>query len=233
VLIRHAEPERDAGACAEIYAPYVRDTAVSFEDEPPDARELRRRIECTERTHPWLVAETAGGGVAGYAYATAHRDRAAYRWAADVAVYVAPDQQGQGIGTRLYGDLLPLLARQMIRIAVAGITLPNEASVALHEAFGFKPVGVYRRIGWKAGGWRDVGWWQVELLAPSEGKPPEPGPPAHPHTPPDPEPPAHPHTPPDPEPPAHPHTPPDPEPPAHPHTPPDPEPPAPNTAGRR
>jgi phosphinothricin acetyltransferase len=177
VLIRPADPSRDAAGCAAIYGPYVRDTAVSMEDDAPDAPELARRIERISETYPWLIAEGAAGEVAGYAYATAHRDRSAYRWAADVAVYVAPSQQGRGIGTRLYGELLGLLTRQGLRIAVAGITLPNAASVALHEAFGFELVGVYRRIGWKAGAWRDVGWWQAELLAPTEGKPPEPGPP--------------------------------------------------------
>jgi L-amino acid N-acyltransferase YncA len=174
VLIRAADPHRDAAACAQIYAPYVSGSAVSFEDDPPDARQLHNRIERITQTHPWLVAETEAGAVAGYAYATHHRDRAAYRWAADVAVYVGREHQGCGVGTRLYGALLPLLAERQLRTAVAGITLPNPASVALHERFGFTPVGVYRNIGWKAGAWQDVGWWQLELLPPTEGKPPEP-----------------------------------------------------------
>lgn len=180
MLIRHADPQRDAAGCAQIYAPYVADSAVSFEDEPPDADELMTRIERISLRYPWLIAETDSGDVAGYAYATAHRDRAAYRWAADVAVYVARSQQGQGVGTRLYGTLLPLLSEQRIRIAAAGITLPNAASVALHEAFGFRPVGIYRKIGWKAGAWRDVGWWQAELLPRTDGKPPDPTPPPRP-----------------------------------------------------
>ena len=177
MLIRPADPERDAAPCAAIYAPYVAGSAVSFEDEPPEAKDLAARMARITATHPWLVAETEAGEVAGYAYGTAHRDRAAYRWAADVAVYVAGDHQRRGVGTRLYGELLSRLSRQGIRTAVAGITLPNPGSVALHESFGFQPVGVYRRIGWKAGAWRDVGWWQLELLPPTDAKPPEPGPP--------------------------------------------------------
>ena len=175
--IRHADPARDGAACAEIYAPFVRDSPVSFEEREPDAQEVADRIELTARTHPWLVAET-DDRLVGYAYATAHRGRAAYQWAADVAVYVADGQRRKGIGRALYGALLPLLVRQGLRIACAGITLPNDASVALHEACGFEPVGVYRRIGWKAGAWRDVGWWQVELVRASDGRPPDPGPPA-------------------------------------------------------
>jgi phosphinothricin acetyltransferase len=177
VLIRSADAGRDARACAGIYAPFVRETAVSLEDDPPDGREFARRIELVSRTHPWLVAER-DGEVAGYAYASGHRERSAYRWAADVAVYVATEHQKRGVGRALYGALLPLLTRQGIRIACAGITLPNDASVGLHERFGFQPVGVYHRIGWKAGAWRDVGWWQAELVSPGSGPPPEPGPPA-------------------------------------------------------
>jgi L-amino acid N-acyltransferase YncA len=177
VLIRHADPARDARACAEIYGPFVRDTAISFEDTPPDAQELAGRIERVSATHPWLVAE-AQEQVLGYAYASPHRDRPAYRWAADVAVYVGERHRRQGVGQRLYGALLPLLTRQGLRSACAGITLPNPGSVALHEKFGFRPVGVYRRIGWKAGAWRDVGWWQAELGPATPGPPSEPGAPA-------------------------------------------------------
>ncbi|MFL5824692.1 MAG: arsinothricin resistance N-acetyltransferase ArsN1 family B [Solirubrobacteraceae bacterium] len=177
--IRHAEAGRDAAACAEIYAPFVRDTPISFEEQPPDAAELAHRITEVSGSYPWLVAEDEGQ-VVGYAYAGPHRQRAAYRWAADVAVYVAPDQRRRGVGRALYEALLALLARQGIRVACAGITLPNEASVRLHEALGFQPVGVYRRIGWKAGAWHDVGWWQLELLAPDSGRAPDSGPPADP-----------------------------------------------------
>jgi phosphinothricin acetyltransferase len=99
----------------------------------------------------------------GYAYATPHRERACYRWATDVTVYVAPHSQRHGVGRALYENLFGALAHQGFRIACAGITLPNQASVGLHESLGFQPVGVYRKIGWKLGAWRDVGWWQLEL----------------------------------------------------------------------
>ncbi len=160
--IRIASPA-DAHAVAAIYAPIVRDTAISFETEPPDAQEMARRIEATLVGHPWLTAEAQDGTVDGYAYASRHRERGAYRWSVDVTVYLAPSARGQGLGRRLYGALLPLLVRQGFRSAFAGIALPNDASVALHEAVGFRPAGVYRDVGYKLGAWRDVGWWGLGL----------------------------------------------------------------------
>lgn len=160
--IRDADPRRDAGACAAIYAPFVAESAVSFEEVAPDAAELSARIAATQATHPWLVAES-GGEVIGFAYACPHRARAAYRWSADVSAYVASGSRRAGAGRALYAELLGRLSAQGFHVACAGITLPNEASVALHESFGFEPVGVYREIGWKAGAWRDVGWWQLRL----------------------------------------------------------------------
>jgi L-amino acid N-acyltransferase YncA len=165
-VLRHADPSSDAAACAAIYELFVRDSGVSFEDEPPDEQEMAERIARIGLTHPWLVVELEGG-VAGFAYGSPHRARRAYRWAADVAVYVDPAHQRRGLGLMLYGPLLALLRRQRLRVACAGITLPNEASVGLHESLGFVPVGVYERIGWKAGAWRDVGWWQLQLGAAS------------------------------------------------------------------
>ena len=175
MLIRDANAERDAGACAEIYAPYVTDTVISLEERAPSAEDMARRIRETTKTHQWLVAEDANELV-GYAYAGSHRTRASYRWATDVAVYVSPASQRRGIGRALYEMLFPLLIAQGLRIACAGVTLPNDASVGLHEALGFRPVGVYRNIGFKHGAWRDVGWWQLELTG-LNGSPPEPGPP--------------------------------------------------------
>jgi L-amino acid N-acyltransferase YncA len=171
VLIRSAEPVRDAPACAVIYEPYVRTTAISFEEEAPTQRQLAERIESFQRTHQWLVAED-DGQVVGYAYGCPHRERAAYRWAADVSVYVDPRCHRRGYGRALYGELLRLLAGQGLFVACAGVTLPNHASVALHEALGFTPVGVYRRIGYKLGSWWDVGWWQLPLRQPDGHTPP-------------------------------------------------------------
>jgi L-amino acid N-acyltransferase YncA len=176
VLIRHADPQRDAAGCAAIYEPFVRGTPVSFEERPPGADEFADRIERLSLRYPWLVAEDAGS-LAGYAYAAPHRDRAAYRWASDVTVYVGDGWRRRGVGRALYDVLLPLLRRQGLCVACAGITLPNRASVALHERFGFALVGVHRRIGWKLGAWHDVGWWQLELSPAGHVPPPEPGPP--------------------------------------------------------
>jgi L-amino acid N-acyltransferase YncA len=173
MLVRPADPARDAAACAAIYAPHVDPGPASFEETPPDAGEVARRIRTA---HAWLVAEDGDGSIAGYAYASEHRSRAAYRWAVDVAVYVSEAHQRRGAGRALYAALLPQLAERGWRAACAGIALPNDPSVALHEAFGFEPVGVYRRIGFKAGAWRDVGWWQLDLAPGDEDpNPREPG----------------------------------------------------------
>ena len=175
LVIRNIDPRRDAAACAAIYAPFVLSSPTSFEELAPDASEMANRIARLTSTHPWLVAELDGGPV-GYAYACSHRSRSAYRWATDVSVYVAERNQRQGVGRRLYEELLGRLRGQGFRVACAGITLPNEASIALHERLGFVAVGVYRNIGWKAGGWHDVGWWQLDL-SPEMGEPAEPSPP--------------------------------------------------------
>lgn len=153
------------------------DTVISLEEEAPDEQEFAERISLVTQTHPWLLA-VQDEAVTGYAYASPHHQRAAYRWAADVAVYVRRGQHRHGAGRALYRALFELLVRQGIHVACAGVTLPNEASVGFHESFGFKPVGIYRRIGFKHGHWRDVGWWQRDLVAPSEDHPAEPGPPA-------------------------------------------------------
>ena len=118
---------------------------------------MERRVRTTLAYAPWLTA-SCGGEIAGYAYASHHRERAGYRWAVDVSVYVRPEFQRQGIGRKLYEELFPILERQRLRRAYAGIALPNDASVALHRALGFEEVGVYRRVGWKMGRWLDVVW---------------------------------------------------------------------------
>lgn len=159
--LRVATPD-DAEAIAAIYAPFVRDTVISFETTVPDTPEMARRIAATLETHPWLVAEEAGR-VIGYAYASQHRTREAYRFSCDVTVYLAEGARGRRLGTHLYTELFRLLAAQGFRNAFAGIALPNPASVALHESVGFRHLGTYRDVGFKLGAWQDVGWWQLVL----------------------------------------------------------------------
>jgi L-amino acid N-acyltransferase YncA len=159
--IRLAGPDDAAGVQA-IYAPVVRDTAVSFEAEPPTVEEMRQRITHTLERLPWVVCEHRGE-LLGYAYASPHRARAAYQWSVDVSVYVHTQARRSGVGRGLYRSLFPLLALQGFYNAYAGITLPNPASVGLHESLGFQPVGVYRAVGYKLGAWHDVGWWQLPL----------------------------------------------------------------------
>jgi phosphinothricin acetyltransferase len=164
--------ESDAEAVAAIYAPYVERTAVSFETVPPPPDEMRRRIGETTEVWPWLVCDT-GDRIAGYAYATQHRVRAAYRWSVDTAVYVSDAHHRRGVGRGLYASLFEILRAQGFFNAYAGITLPNAASVGLHEAVGFTRVGVYRDAGYKMGSWHDVGWWELGLgvRAESPGEP--------------------------------------------------------------
>ena len=162
-MIRAATPA-DGAAVASVYAPYVRDSVASFEDVPPTSDEMAARIR---GSHVWLVAELAGH-VVGFAYGGPHRARAAYRWSVEVSVYVASSATGRGLGRSLYGELLPLLGRLGYVTAFAGITLPNAASVGLHEAMGFTPVGVFGHVGFKHGAWHDVGWWQYSLGTPSQ-----------------------------------------------------------------
>jgi phosphinothricin acetyltransferase len=160
-LIRMAR-EADAAAIAAIYAPFVRDTAVSFEMVPPTADEMVERMRKTLAIAPYLVSED-DRGITGYAYAGQWRPRAAYQWSTEVSVYLDPRAHGRGIGTRLYRVLLDLVRVQGYRMALGGVTLPNAASVALHEKFGFERVATYRSVGFKFGAWHDVGWWQLDL----------------------------------------------------------------------
>ena len=175
--IRTAHPD-DAPAILAIYAPIVEHTAISFELSAPDEPEMRRRIQATLPRLPWLVGEDAQGAVNGYVYASPFRERAAYQWAVEVTAYVRADCRGQGVGRRLYERLFVLLQELGYHQAVAGITLPNEASVGLHEALGFVPVARYPAVGYKHGAWRDVGYWQKALqrVDAATGAPPEPRP---------------------------------------------------------
>jgi len=153
----------DAAEIAAIYGPIVRRTTISFEFEAPTVDEMRARIGKTLQRWPWLVSLDRDGVVDGYVYANAHRDRAAYQWSVDVSAYVREDARRSGLGRRLYGVLFEELRRLGYCQAFAGIALPNAASVGLHEALGFTPIGVYRNVGFKFGQWRDVGWWQKSL----------------------------------------------------------------------
>lgn len=153
----------DAADLAAIYRPNVADRATSFELDPPTPGEMARRLAVVREFAPWLVVTDTRDRALGYAYASPHNERAAYRWSVNVAVYVADGHHRQGFGRMLYEALFGLLRLQGFYVAHAGVTLPNEASVRLHEALGFRPVGVYPAVGWKRGAWHDVGWWRLEL----------------------------------------------------------------------
>lgn len=165
----------DGAAVAAIYAPFVAGTATTFELEPPAAADMGARIERSAPRWPWLVLER-DGGVCGYAYAGAHRARPAYQWSVETSVYLAPGARGRGAGTALYVALLDLLRAQGYWNAYGGVTLPNPASVRLHESLGFRPLGIYREVGYKLGAWHDVGWWSLRLHPPAPNAPPPPRP---------------------------------------------------------
>jgi phosphinothricin acetyltransferase len=162
----------DGPALAEIYRPAVTESAISFELDPPDGAEMARRVARIAETTPWLVYE-GDGKVLGYAYAGLHRDRPAYRWSVEVSAYVHRDARRLGVGRALYTALFAVLVVQGFRNAYAGVTLPNAASVSLHTAVGFTPVGVYRGVGYKNDAWHDVAWFE-RPLAPRELDPPPP-----------------------------------------------------------
>ena len=170
ITLRVAGPN-DAPAFAAIYAPIVANTVISFEVQPPSPDEMEQRVTTTLERTPWLAAEH-NGDVVGYAYASAHRARAAYRWSVDVSAYVHERGRRRGIGGKLYTALLAILAEQGYCRAHAGITLPNDASIALHRSVGFEPIGVYSRVGWKFGAWHDVMWFGRALDAGAGDEPP-------------------------------------------------------------
>jgi L-amino acid N-acyltransferase YncA len=165
----------DAAQVAAIYAPFCLETAVSFETTAPDEAAMRERISTLTQRYPWLVATSGAGDVLGYAYASKHRERAAYRWSVDFTVYLSPAAKRRGIGTALYRALTEICQYLGYYRAFAGITLPNDASVGLHEKVGFRPIGIYQRVGFKLGQWHDVGWWSLDL-APQGDSPSEPRP---------------------------------------------------------
>ena len=173
VEFRVATPD-DVKAVLAIYAPYCSSTHVSFETAAPSEGQMRERIERVTSQYPWLMGEV-DGQMGGYVYATQHRERAAYRWSVDVAVYVAEAYQRRSLGRALYSSLFAILRTQGFFQAYAGITLPNVASVGLHESVGFEPVAVFPKVGYKLDRWLDVGWWRLQLM-PEIDHPPDPRP---------------------------------------------------------
>ncbi len=160
-MIRSVTREDAAELCT-LYNYYIEHSIVTFEEELVDADAFQVRIEAIAETHPWLVFED-GGDIVGYVYASPWKARHAYRHAAESTVYLAPNQQGKGIGTALYRQLIEDLKAQSIHCVMAGIALPNDASVALHEKVGFEKVAHFREVGWKFERWIDVAYWELML----------------------------------------------------------------------
>lgn len=162
----------DALAVAKIYEPYCLHSPSTFEIVPPDHEEIGLRIARVLKHYPWLVYEEEGE-MLGYAYAAGHKERPAYRFSADVSIYLKDGFQKKGIGTALYTVLIDLVKRQGFYNAYAGITLPNDASVGLHRRMGFEPIAIYRRVGFKLGRWHDTQWWHLRLNEPADDGEPE------------------------------------------------------------
>jgi phosphinothricin acetyltransferase len=162
--------DADCPAFVEIYTPIVQGTVISFELEPPGAAEFRARLAKVLELAPWFVLEL-DGRVAGYAYASVFRPRPAYRWVMESTVYVRDGHRGRGVGRALYAALFDCMRLQGFRGVIGGITLPNAASVALHEAVGMRHVGVFEKCGFKFGAWHGVGFWEMELLPRVDGVP--------------------------------------------------------------
>lgn len=165
-LIRPARDD-DVAAMLDIYRPYVEGTAVSFEERVPTPDEFAARVRSVAAGWSWLVAED-DARVVGYAYGAQLRERAAYRWSVETTVYVAATAQRRSVGRRLYEALFAQLAAAGYCNAYAAVALPNDASVALHCAVGFVPIGTFPRVGFKFGQWRDVAWFHRPLRAPHE-----------------------------------------------------------------
>ena len=164
--LRLATPD-DGPACLAVYAPYVRDTAITFELEPPDPAEMSARIAKTIERTPWIVAEV-DGVVRGYSYAGSWRERPAYSWTAESTVYVDGNHRGLGIGRATMVALLDMLRFQGFHSIVAGITPPNPGSVALHLSLGFERVGTFEAVGWKHGSWHGAEWFRAEIAERTE-----------------------------------------------------------------
>lgn len=156
----------DAAACAAIYAPYALESNATFETEPPSVSEMTERMRKRLASHDWLVA-VENGAVLGYAYASPFRERAAYDWAFETTIYLAPEAAGKGLGTALYTELLSRLTDRGFHTAIALVAIPNDASEALHRRMGFEAIGTFRHSGFKNGEWSDVRFYQKLLVEPS------------------------------------------------------------------
>lgn len=154
--------EADSVSILEIYAPFIRDTVITFENEVPTITEFKRRIFDIQKKYPWLVCEI-NGNIVGYAYASQFNDRAAYDWSSDFSIYINPQYQGKKIGKALYYCLFELSKLQGYCNAYAGVTLPNIKSERLHQSFGFNSIGVYQNAGFKLGNWYDVKWFGIKI----------------------------------------------------------------------
>ena len=170
-LIRLAD-RSDAATIQQIYSPIVRDTHISFEWTVPEVGEIEARILRTLAQYPWLVC-VIDDQLAGYACASAFRSRYAYQWTAETTVYIHPEFQRRGVAKALYHSLIAIMRAQGYCTAVGVIALPNAGSIRAHEALGFRKIAVFKNAGFKAGSWRDTGWWQLELRpVPDSPQPP-------------------------------------------------------------
>lgn len=167
-MIREAFKE-DIVGLLEVYRPYIEETSISFETTVPSLKEFENRFDSITSKYPWLICEI-DGELAGYAYGCAHRHRAGYHWSVECAVYVSNKFHRRGVGKKLYSELFKKLKEMGFANVFAGITLPNEASVKLHEKLGFESIGTFKNIGYKFEKWWDVGWWQLNLQLPKKPK---------------------------------------------------------------
>ena len=152
----------DAGALCALYNHYIEHSIVTFEEEPVSVNAFQERIKSITASYPWLIYES-DGEIAGYVYASPWKTRHAYRYAAESTVYIVPGQYGKGIGTALYERLISDLKAQSVHAVMAGIALPNDASIALHEKVGFEKVAHFKEVGWKFERWVDVAYWELML----------------------------------------------------------------------
>ncbi len=153
----------DGRAIRTMYAPYIENTVITFENDVPSIEEMAERIASVQKTYPWIVAEQENS-IIGYAYASALRSRAAYQWCAELSVYLDPEQAGHGYGAWLYDALMQLLRLQGIRVVYGVVAVPNAASERLHQRFGFKQAGLLTRCGYKLGQWIDVAYYEKRLI---------------------------------------------------------------------